>query len=1086
MENAARLAECFNSFDDAASWPGGFTGGNPYTAQRIYDDQKKGTDLRTIIANADDKIVGHCNVVNSALDIEAVYVGLLGVNPAYQGKGYGKLMLIEAADTAARLGKRRIDLHTWSGNLKAMPLYKRVGYNWVPKTRVLMESHIPGIIGCPMFSRFFERHDWYDSFKVDIKQEIDDIVEDGIGVFKYHFQGDNGDSLEVTIDREAKGICGFSLTIDGRNLAATIRPKTHTGFIGIGEYPVEVHLSHDGAESLQYSIIARPDNFLLVNMVDASSGEIDPNQVVTVNAVYMLDSKAPSLDREVIPDDKISTQAEWTLTIGAKSIQMYSGIIPNEAVTITTGPEFPTISPGETRDIGIGFRNNTSNKIKGEANLTSKHGRRISPQSFRFTLKPGELSEIPLSVQASSDEGGGLISIDISVLIGKDDTKSLAKQTTLNIPILGSTGAVSYKAISDFYVLENETIRVLVNGIAPHVVRQVRNKNLDKSHGGWALLPEIGFPFPRGGSEWERKKFDITTNATNQYAEILFRGESEKRPGLFLTNTYRVYAGREDLEIITKLENTSSQTYENLGLKIGGWMPIMGQTLYVPIDNQIYRLDDVNWFGGRQIPKEPERYTEGWAASELSYGKGVLGFIWNQQDVSDIRIMRQWRLPRIEYKIPDLEPGTISEHNLIRFVVTQGDWKKIRSLWARLSGKTLPLNTPQVFRSDLEIGFTTRNAKPIAPLSPVMIVDRSKPTEIELRGRIITDEPISCKVKIQLPDGLSVDGEQEIGFDVEQISHSEPLSYPLKITTAKETDWFARGGELLFQFDNRIERRPLSVLVFDSGVESKRTSEKIQKKQLHSVTSGPYRMGVSPEFLGNMVYFGKVGEESLFYDTFPEPKPFIWDDKHYSGLRPRLIGSMVWDWQTALPLEKWSIKNQDTGPWMGFKLDSVFEHAPGLKGIHFTVHYMLLRGTPLAYIRVDAENRSGAWKDLTFGFNGVPRPGGIPQSHLHAVVNRRRIHYEPTANDLNFYIDPSEAWCAYEEPKSGQILGFISTDKTAPTLFYENAGEKGQWLTFWDRRHLEVGQKSSIAGYVMLADQVDDVEALKMMPAELE
>ncbi|MHA1909599.1 MAG: GNAT family N-acetyltransferase, partial [Candidatus Thorarchaeota archaeon] len=543
MENAARLAECFNSFDDSDSWPGGFTGGNPYTAQRIYDNMKKGTDLRTIVAHVDDKIVGHCNVVESSLDTEAVYVGLLGVNPTYQGQGYGKLMLIEASEAAAKLGKRRIDLHTWGGNLKAMPLYKRVGYNWVPKTRVLMESHIPGIIGCSMFSDFFERHNWYDSLKVEIKQEMDEIVEGGMGVFKYHFEGNNGDVLDVTIDREAKGICGFSLKMDNKTVVASIHSKTHTGYIGIGEYPVEVKLSHNGDDPISYSLQVRPETALSIKLLGSSSGKLEPNQEYKLDASYKLDANAQAIDREVTPDDKITTQAEWTLTLGEKSIDLYNGLIPAEAVTISTGPNYPTISAGETRDIGIGIRNNTLEPIKGEAILTPPRDRRTSIQSIRFTLKPGEISETPLNVHAKSDESGGIIPIDISVYIDQGETKSLAKRTTLNIPVIGSTGAVVYKSVNNFYVLENENIRVLLNGIIPHVVRNVRNKNTDIPFDGWSLLPEMGFPFPRGGSEWERKKFDISTSMTNEYAEIKFRGESEERPGLFLTNTYRIYSG---------------------------------------------------------------------------------------------------------------------------------------------------------------------------------------------------------------------------------------------------------------------------------------------------------------------------------------------------------------------------------------------------------------------------------------------------------------------------------------------------------------------------------------------------------------
>ena len=151
-------------------------------------------------------------------------------------------MLIEAAETAAQAGKRRIDLHTWAGNLKAMPLYKKVGYNWVPGTRVLMESHIPGILNCELFEGFFSKYHWYDSYKREIHQEVDDVMEGALGVFKYIFEGENGDSLEVTIDREAKGICGFKLALDGRALEVDIRPKLHHGYIGTGETPVELDL----------------------------------------------------------------------------------------------------------------------------------------------------------------------------------------------------------------------------------------------------------------------------------------------------------------------------------------------------------------------------------------------------------------------------------------------------------------------------------------------------------------------------------------------------------------------------------------------------------------------------------------------------------------------------------------------------------------------------------------------------------------------------------------------------------------------------------------------------------------------------
>ncbi|MDF1537914.1 MAG: GNAT family N-acetyltransferase [Candidatus Thorarchaeota archaeon] len=1008
------------------------------------------------------------------------------MNPNYQGQGYGKYMLIEASEIAAKLGKRRIDLHTWGGNLKAMPLYKRTGYNWVPNTRVLMESHIPGIIGCPMFSDFFAQHDWYDSLKIDIKQEMDDIVEDEIGVFKYHFEGENGDSLDVTIDREAKGICGFSLTMNGKTISASIRPRTHIGYIGIGKYPVDLKILNNNGETVSYSVQVKSGDGLMAHLDGAPSGQIEDAGWVNLDGFYEVTSNAVHLDREIIPDDKIATQAEWNLTIDNKTMSLFSGLIPTDAVTISLGPDFSSISPGEIGTIGVSLRNNTKDAIRGEAVLTPPLGRRISVQRIRFTLKPDETFETPLDIHTSKEENGVIVPIKISVHIDQEGKTVFAKRATMNIPIIGSTGAVAYKAVNDFFVIENENIRVLLNGILPHVIRRIRNKNLEIPHSGWSLLPEIGYPFPRGGSEWERKKFDVSYVNNQKYAEVKLTGESEERPGLFMTISYRIYAGREDLEIITKLENSGTQAYENLGIKIGGWLPFMGQILYLPLDEKIYKLDNVNWFGGRQLPKDPNRYHESWAASELSYGRGVLGFIWHEEGISDIRIMRQWNLPRVEYKLPNLDPGSSTELPLMRLMVSQGDWRKVRSLWARLNGKTLPIHVPPVMQSDLEIGFVHVGADSKAPLMPTIMANRGKSTKVEFRANVLQNEPVSCEVRISLPEGFHVDGKREIEFSVEKTGCDDPIIHPLNVTVENGSSWIARDGEILLRFTNRVERRPLIGLIYDTSVETKRTNEKIGTRTLHTVHSGSYRMGVSPDYRGSLVHFGEKGKESLFMDTFPETKPFIWNDKHYSGFNPRLIGMTAWDWLTGLQKEEWSIREKDVGQWTGYELESRFKHANGLKGILFKVQYLLLKGTPLVYVRLAAENRSGTWKEFRLGFHGVPKPGGVPQSQIHGVVNHQRILYEPTPSDNSFYIDPEEGWSAYKEPESGLILGFVSTTKTSPTLEYENSGDKGQWATIDDRRRLSANDSTSLSGYILQAEQVEDVEALKNMASDLE
>jgi ribosomal protein S18 acetylase RimI-like enzyme len=62
------------------------------------------------------------------------YIPLLGADPAHHGKGVGKALLLEMIRRVTALGFRELTLETWAGNLKAVPLYKRTGFNWEPET----------------------------------------------------------------------------------------------------------------------------------------------------------------------------------------------------------------------------------------------------------------------------------------------------------------------------------------------------------------------------------------------------------------------------------------------------------------------------------------------------------------------------------------------------------------------------------------------------------------------------------------------------------------------------------------------------------------------------------------------------------------------------------------------------------------------------------------------------------------------------------------------------------------------------------------------------------------------------------------
>ncbi len=1081
LEDSARLAECFNSFDDSDSWPGGFTGGNLYTAERIFEERKKSSDIRVLVAYDGDKIVGYCNVCPGELDTEAAYVGLLGVDPTYQGKGYGKYLLIEAAETVARVGMRRIDLHTWGGNLKAMPLYKRTGYSWVPGTRVLMESHIPGIIGAPLFKRFFERHFWYDSFKTKVTQEVDDIVEEKIGVFKYHFEGENGDSLDVSVDREAKGICGFTLKFDGKILSASVRPKTHVGYIGLNQYPFEFKISNGLDSGLSYSLNVSPTDSLKIELQGELSGTLGSSDEISLDGIYSIPVGVRSIDREDNADEKVHSQAEFSLTLDGMRIDLFSGLSPQDAITLSCGPQFPVFSPGQKRTFGLGVRNNTDTLYTCEIVLSADERYGLSNGSIRLDIKSGELIEHPLEMHIEHDEPEGTIPIEISLYVIDEDGKHLIKTTTLNVGVIGIVGAIAYKSIDEYYVLETETYRLLISANPPMAVRRIDNKVLGvqmPAYGG--LLPDIGYPFSSGGTEWDRKKFEVELETTTEFAEIRMRAKSSGREGLELTVKFRARVGTEFVEMTTELHNHSTTALQNLGVKVGGWSEFRGDTLVVPTQGDIREFKSVEWGGGRVLSKTPKDYHEQWFAS-FSESHGLRGIIWNGRYAESIRMRRSWSFPRLEYKIPDIDPGQRFSFSLLKLIISDGSWQKVRDLWARTTSTTIQTADPVELRTDLEIGIVPADSPEGRIPESAMLIDRTKENNLQLRIQTLRVMKFSGTVSLKLPEGIVANGLSEITADIENISYDDPFILPLTVDADDDTKWLRKGGEISIRFKSRNIRMDLVAVVYDPEVTVSQDIEELEGKHLHTATCSGFTMAVSPDYTANLVRYGRAGGKSIFYDTFPKAGPFVWHDKHFSGMHPRLIGAGVWDWQTALPKETWDVENVESGPWVGYKMQTILRHCPQLKGMDISIRYMILKGTPVVFTEIRARNKTGQWHRINFGFQGVPRPGGKHQPSVYCTKGGERVQFDSPEVDVDIFPDASEGWIAYHDPESKETLGFIAISKARSIIQFNNIGPAGQWLVVRDSRNLKVDEESAISGYYIITDDPEDVSALKSL-----
>ena len=254
-------------------WPPGFLGASEFTAESVEMEERASGSLFTILALEGDRVVGFCRTTPYGGEPDAAYVALINVVPDMHGRKIGKTLLLDAVERSAEQNFYRIDLHTWPANLKAMPLYKKTGFFWVPDTMVYMQNYMPFLIGRPEFRDFLGGRSWYDHFVRELKVEPDEErTSSGREIFTYVFSLD-GKELRASFDRRGRILSslhapGFSLSMErgegriffgrpvdielkGSSLPAGVRPSGHEHLDLPAESPV-------GSEGARFQAVHRP------------------------------------------------------------------------------------------------------------------------------------------------------------------------------------------------------------------------------------------------------------------------------------------------------------------------------------------------------------------------------------------------------------------------------------------------------------------------------------------------------------------------------------------------------------------------------------------------------------------------------------------------------------------------------------------------------------------------------------------------------------------------------------------------------------------------------------------------------------
>jgi GNAT superfamily N-acetyltransferase len=628
-EDAQKLADMLNASDEA--WPGGFTHGIEFTAESLLEERKRENTLATYCAWDDNTIVGIAEITEFWRDTNVLYVDFLNVIPTHHGRGYGRDLLITCVEKVTELGSKRLDLHTWSGNMKAVPLYKKTGFFWVPKTLVYMKNFLPLILSLEMTKPFFENHNWYVTFRRDLKVEEDDFD----GVYPYHWE-EEGDILHVVIDAESGGVIQFE------NNDFAVSQKVESVFAG-EEATVTWEIRNKTPTPLDVAVISRGDEGVLMDF----RGSFTVRDTKVVTATIVIDP-----DIEIRKKEEPPHQLVTDVIVNGVSLPLVSGLRVTHGVQVSTFPEYVVVPPGE-QSIVVILKNNKQSPIEGV--ITCQN----TGESHAFSVEPGYSEGIPFSIRVVED---------CELQFAIEDTLPIH-----TVPVGVTTGGAVIMQKGKDIILENAHARIIVSLAGGET--SIFNKNLQEivvRH----ISDELGPPY--WPSELFKTPYTVKMKQSNGNVSAEFTAYSKKY------NTTLVRRLEMDATPLIKMEY-SFTPQRDVYVQFGGETSLTGGILTLPFREGLISEPTVEEdfpLGHGDLPEDSSAYKEQWVCYQQD--ETVFGVIWEKC----VKVtMRSYSFPGIIMDTRDLRP--------LYVYVGRGTWKDVRNTWSTLCSTTIAPAEPQ-------------------------------------------------------------------------------------------------------------------------------------------------------------------------------------------------------------------------------------------------------------------------------------------------------------------------------------------------------------------------------------------------------
>lgn len=1030
-EDAPSLAQMLNESEEG--WPGGFTGGVRLTPQALLEKLRGIDAIALLVAETENKIVGYLELTKHWSSENAAYIALINVHPQYRGRGIGTKLIKEALKRCFSAGVDRVDLHTWSGN-RAVRLYKRTGFFWVPETSVYMQNYLPQVLKNPIAAKFFEKHPGYlYRFKRDLRAEEDDLKYRGKSVYIYEWEAD-GDYLKIIVDRYGWSICGVEWS---SGLVECIAEER-----AVKGYPFSVEWRIVNRSKEPFKIVLLPEADTGVKLLEKppSSLVVNPGEEKVVRSRAVVD-----LEAEEKPRDEASRRIKSTIVLNGTALTLSTGFEekPPLEIKVLTHPSYPPLSEST---LLLNFLNNFKKKIRGKVSIIAEKGLKVEPREYLLEAEAEEEITLPLKISVVDPnlrKARILVSYDVEGI--KAPPKPIYVTVTRPGEAVGYIDRKEKKAVVD---MGSYFFKVDFRGLKIEVVRKVDEEPLCFIDG-----ESIGPPF--WPSELGRKLYEVEL-LEDKRIRLVAKAGLKKVPGLELVKVIEVLNPSPLLKISYRLVNTSSLEKElrlRVNMNMNTWE---AEKLLVPLRNKVveYRVIAGDFPGSRgDLPTEPTEYSECWSCYTTRKGE-LVGVVWSKENVHEVDF--SWgRLPRLTYSIK-LKPHSATELPPLYLYVGKGSWRNIQSLYRELVERREPEPT------------TYSKAKPVELRTEPLFLEDTTSSQVDL---------VLVKHRAKKLKGVIKLRSKTLKITPSEVTVESLEDKVLRKKLALEAlikDVFCHYINYELYSNYGVIRGKIPLIVLSRGGE---VSVKVSNSKA-VVDNGLLVMKIDAEFAGALYELvDKRTNANNLFSSYPKPRPFLWYNPWFGGVRLRRGFGRDYLWK-----EKWLIQEASIGSWRGVKVYTKISHEKNkvLKGITLEQYYLTVPNSSIVLLYTKVVNTSRRYFDRELLLTLFTSPGGkhgtgaiVPYTDeiYEKTVYEHEIAYPATSREYVVVYNETAALALVKPERRDIVLGAAVGEEKTCSLY----------VAMSPLDYIKPGESYSFYVFLVLAKNKEEAETYKVL-----